>query len=278
MRRLPPWLWLMMALVFGAMATFMAMGWLKRQAQVAKPTPTQQMAPVVVAAKDVPPTVALSREQLKVLMWPQDSALAGKFSQPGEVEGRVTAIPLAAGEPVLENKLAPKGVLPGLTALLPPDKRAMTVKVDEASGVAGFLNPDNRVDVLVSVDKGDFNQDPISKVVLQNLRVLGTGQRIEKTLGEKPQVVPTVTLEVSPAEGERLALAVREGMISLVLRNQQDDHLVPTMGVRTSTLLGRALPAPEVQAPKVDKVAASIPPPLRTVEVIRGTAKESTNF
>ncbi len=276
MRRLPPWLWLMMALVFGAVATFMAMGWLKSQARTAVREEPMKMVSVVVAAKDVPPTVALSKEQLTVRQWPMDNALAGKFSQSEEVEGRVTAIPLAAGEPVLENKLAPKGVIPGLTALLPQDKRAMTVKVDEASGVAGFLNPDNRVDVVVSVDKGDYNKDPISKVILQNLRVLGTGQRIEKSLGEKPQVVPTVTLEVTPSEGERLALAVREGMISLVLRNQQDDHTVSTLGVRTSTLLGRALPAPEVE-PKVEKAAAALPA-LRTVEVIKGVTKESMNF
>jgi len=276
MRRLPPWLWLMLALVFGAVATFMAMGWLKSQSQRVVQQKTPEMVPVVVASKDVPPTVALAGNQLKVHMWPQDTALAGKFSRPEEVEGRVTAIPLAAGEPVLENKLAPKGVLPGLTALLPQDKRAMTVKVDEASGVAGFLNPDNRVDVVVSVDKGDYNKDPISKVILQNLRVLGTGQRIEKTLGEKPQVVPTVTLEVSPAEGEILALAVREGMISLVLRNQQDEHKVATLGVRTSTLLGAAIPTPAVQEAKAEK--ASTPMALHTVEVIRRVTKESANF
>ena len=277
MRRLPPWLWLMMALVFGAMATFMAMGWLKSQSQrVAQQKPTE-MVPVVVAAKDVPPTVALSGDQLKVHLWPQDSSLAGKFSRPEELEGRVTAISLTAGEPVLESKLAPKGVIPGLTALLPQEKRAMTVKVDEASGVAGFLNPDNRVDVVVTVDKGDFNKDPISKLVLQNLRVLGTGQRIEKTLGEKPQVVPTVTLEVTPLEGERLALAVREGMISLVLRNQQDMHTVQTMGVRTSTLLGTAIPEPVVQQEAKEDKAPPVAN-LRTVEVIRRVTKESMNF
>jgi pilus assembly protein CpaB len=276
MRRVPPWLWLMMALVFGAMATFMAMGWLKNQARIAKPATTQQMVPVVVAAKDVPPTVALARDQLKVHMWPADSTLAGKFSRPEELEGRVTAISLAAGEPVLENKLAPKGVIPGLTALLPQDKRAMTVKVDEASGVAGFLNPDNRVDVVVTVDKGDYNLDPISKVVLQNLRVLGIGQKIEKNLGEKPQVVPTVTLEVTPTEGERLALAIREGAISLVLRNQQDLSTVETSGVRTSSLLGKAIPAPVAQPAKEEK--ASPRANLCTVEVIRRVTKESMNF
>lgn len=150
----------------------------------------------------------------------------------------------------------------------------MTVKVDEASGVAGFLNPDNRVDVVVTVDKGDFNKDPISKVVLQNLRVLGTGQRIEKRLGEKPQVVPTVTLELTPVEGERLALATREGMISLVLRNQQDEQLVQTIGVRTSTLLGSPTPGPAVQENKEDRPN----PMLRTVEVIRRVTKESMTF
>jgi pilus assembly protein CpaB len=273
MRRLPPWVWLMLALVFGATATFMAMGWLKNQSKVVKQKKTE-MVPVVVASKDIPSAVALSADQLKVHQWPSDSALVGKFSRLDDVKGRVTAIPLTAGEPLLESKLAPEGVIPGLTALLSPEKRAMTVKVDEASGVAGFLNPDNRVDVVVTVDKGDFNKDPVSKVVLQNLRVLGTGQRIEKRLGEKPQVVPTVTLEVTPEEGERLALATREGMISLVLRNQQDEQVVATTGVRTSTLLGAVTQPVAVQ----EDPGNSPPPPMYTVEVIRRLSKESLTF
>lgn len=274
MRRLPPWVWLMLALVFGATATFMAMGWLKNQSQKVAEQEKTVMVPVVVASKDIPSAVALSADQLKVRQWPADSALVGKFSRLDDVKGRVTAIPLTAGEPVLESKLAPEGVIPGLTALLSPEKRAMTVKVDEASGVAGFLNPDNRVDVVVTVDKGDFNQDPISKLVLQNLRVLGTGQRIEKRLGEKPQVVPTVTLEVTPEEGERLALATREGMISLVLRNQQDELVVQTAGVRTSTLLGAVTQPVTVQ----DDLGDSPNPAMSTVEVIRRLTKENLSF
>ena len=272
MRRLPPWFWLILALVFGATATFMAMGWLKSQSQKRAQRPSMHMDGVVVATKDVAPAVALSAGHLTVRQWPQDSAPPGKFARLEDVVGRVTAIPLATGEPVMESKLAPKGVIPGLTALLHPEKRAMTVKVDEASGVAGFLNPDNRVDVLVTVDKGDFNKDPISKVVLQNLRVLGTGQRIEKRLGEKPQVVPTVTLELTPEEGERLALAVQEGKIFLVLRNQQDQDPVETEGVRTSGLLGSAVPVVvEEKEPRPD-------PMMRTVEVIRRVSKESLTF
>ena len=275
MRRLPPWFWLILALVFGATATFMAMGWLQDQSQNMAQQPSMHMDSVVMATQDVAPTVALSEGQLAVRRWPQDTAPAGKFARLQDVVGRVTAIPLATGEPVLESKLAPKGVIPGLTALLSPDKRAMTVKVDEASGVAGFLNPDNRVDVVVTVDKGDFNKDPISKVVLQDLRILGTGQRIEKRLGEKPQVVPTVTLEVTPEEGERLALAVQEGKIFLVLRNQQDTNPVQTLGVRTSTLLGSAVPAVSSQE---EKETGSIPDMARRVEVIRRVTKESLTF
>ncbi len=274
MRRLPPWIWLMLALVFGATATFMAMGWLKSQSQKVAEQDKTVLVPVVVASKDIPSAVALSEDQLKVSMWPADPTLVGEFSRLNDVKSRVTAIPLAAGEPILESKLAPEGVIPGLTALLNPDKRAMTVKVDEASGVAGFINPDNRVDVVVTVDKGDYNQDPISKVVLQNLRVLGTGQRIEKRPGEKPQVVPTVTLEVTPEEGESLALATREGMISLVLRHQQDEQVVETMGVRTSTLLGGAIQPATVQ----EEPGTTPPPPMYSVEVIRRLTRENLTF
>jgi pilus assembly protein CpaB len=124
-----------------------------------------------------------------------------------------------------------------MTALVSPGKRAMTVKVDEASGVAGFVIPNNRVDVVVSINRGEFSKDPFARVVLENLRVLGAGQRIiEKQPDGKPQVVPTVTLEVNPVEGERLALASQEGHLSLVLRSQRDETPVTTKGMKTSRL------------------------------------------
>lgn len=237
MRRLPPWFWLVLALVFGTTATFMALGWLRGQSQK-RAQVTIATSPVVVAAKDIEPAVALGQDQIVVRHWPRENCPQGSFARVEDVAGRVAAYPFGAGEPILEIKLAPKGVAPGLTALLDPEKRAMTVKVDEASGVAGFLSPDNRVDVVVTIDKGDFNKDPVSKVALQNLRVLGTGQRIEKRPGDKPQVVPTVTLEVTPEEGERLALAAREGHISLALRTTGNQNIVATSGVKTANLVG----------------------------------------
>ncbi len=236
MRRLPPWFWLVLALVFGTTATFMALGWLRGQSQK-RTQVTIPTSPIVVAAKDIDPAMALDQDQVVVRHWPRENCPKGSFSRVEDVVGRVTSYSFGAGEPVLETKLAPKGVSPGLTALLTPEKRAMTVKVDEASGVAGFLSPENRVDVVVTIDKGEFNKDPVSKVVLQNLRVLGTGQRIEKRPGDKPQVVPTVTLEVSPEEGERLALAGREGHISLALRNSNNQDVIQTSGVKTATLI-----------------------------------------
>ena len=105
------------------------------------------------------------------------------------------------------------------------------------------------MDVVVIVDKGEYNKDPIAKIVFQNLKVLGTGQSMEYRPGDKPQVVPTVTLEVTPAEGERLALAAQEGRISLVLRGRGDQQLVDTLGVDTTKLLGR--PAKAKYSPPV---------------------------
>lgn len=238
MRRLPPWFWLILALVFGTTATVMALGWLKGQSQQqARQQPAIKLRPVVVAAKDIEAASSLSPEQVVIRHWPQESCPPGSFTRPEEVAGRVAASQFKAGEPILEVKLAPQGAMAGLTALLGPEKRAMTVKVDEASGVAGFLAPGNRVDVVVTIDKGEFSKDPVSKVVLQNLRVLGTGQSIERRPGDKPQVVPTVTLEVTPEEGERLALAAREGHVSLALRNQISQDVIQTSGVKTTNLM-----------------------------------------
>jgi pilus assembly protein CpaB len=268
----------MMALVFGATATFIALGWLKNQPVQQAQEPVK-MGAVVVAAKEIRAATSLTADQLVVRRWPLENRPQGSFATLEELAGRVVSLPMIAGEPILEAKLAPQGVPPGLTALLAPEKRAMTVKVDEASGVAGFLAPENRVDVLVTVDKGDFNKDPISKLILQNLRVLGVGQRIDRSSGDKPQVVPTVTLEVAPEEGERLALADKEGRISLILRPQKEQEQVNTSGVRSSELLGPAMAAATLpRALEVQGAALPPPPPRRSVEVIKGLKREALNF
>ncbi len=265
MRRFPPWMWLVL---MGAFATAAGLAWLKGRSQ--PPPVLAASALVVVAKKDLGPATRLSPEVLRVEEWRQENLPKGSFARVEMLAGRVTAYPLMEGEPILEKKLAPAGTAVGLTALLPPHKRAMTVKVDEASGVAGFVAPDNRVDVVVTVDKEGFGKNPMSKVIFQNLKVLGIGQRIDNRPGDKPQVVPTVTLEVTPEEGERLALAAQEGRISLVLRGQGDAQIVETQGALASRMfgsLGRNGAAPA--APR---------PTHRSVEVIRGLQREPAAF
>ena len=268
MRPLPGWIWLLVAIVFASLASYMALGWLKRQAAV--PIIKEKTSLVVVATTQIGPANSLSAEQLKSEVWHQDTPPQGSFGNIQEVLGRVTATSLTPGELVTENKLAPRGTVPGLSALLSPDQRAMTVKVDEVSGVAGFPVVGDRVDVVVTVNKGEYDKDPFSKMLFQNLKVLGTGQKMESRPGDKPQIVPTVTLEVSPEEGERLALAAQEGRLSLVLRNRGSQELVQTTGVDIAKLLKKT--------EKANKMVAPVSPPRRTVEVIRGIQRSPVEF
>jgi pilus assembly protein CpaB len=269
MRRLPPWVWLLLAAVSGIIASVV---WIMNQG--ARPAPVvEQKVAALTAKKDISPATRLGVDLLQTTAWGRANLPQGAFTSVADLEGRVAALPILEGELILEKKLAPKGTVQGLTALLSANKRAMTVKVDEASGVAGFLAPDNRVDVLVTIDKGEYNKDPLSRVLLQNLRILGTGQRLENHPGDKPQVVPTVTLEVTPSEGERLALASQTGRISLVLRGQNDAQLVPTDGVNADSLfVANRMVRPAVAAPKPSA------PPRPTTEVIRGLQREPVNF
>jgi pilus assembly protein CpaB len=271
MRPLPSWVWLVLAVVSGTMASFLALGWLKGQART---TEAPVKVSVVVARQEIATGTLLTLAQVQLAGW-QGSLPGGAVSRLEAVEGRFASAPFAAGEPITEAKLAPKGTAANLNWRLPPDKRAMTVKVDEASGVAGFVTPDSRVDVVVTLDKGEFGKDPVSKVIFQNLRVLGIGQRLESSPGDKPQVVPTVTLEVTAVEGERLALSAQEGRISLVLRGQGDTRLVDTPGASAGGLFGRLSTAPP--APAATPPLASAPP-RRTVEVIRGLQREPAQF
>jgi pilus assembly protein CpaB len=271
MPRLPGWAWLLLAVGFASLASYMALGWLKQQAAVQPPT--EKTVVVVVAKTAVAPTSQLSAEQLKTEVRHQEKAPPGSFNKLEQVVGRVAVTSILPDDLVTEGKLAPRGAVAGITALLSPNQRAMTVKVDEASGVAGFLTPGNRVDVVVVVDKGEYNKDPIAKLLFQNLKVLGTGQKLENRPGEKPQIVPTVTLEVTPEQGESLALAAQEGRISLVLRGQGDQQLVETLGAGVSKLFGKSGQA----TPKAPTAAPTVSPPARTVEMIRGLERAPVN-
>jgi pilus assembly protein CpaB len=233
--------------------------------------------PVVVAAADLQIGAELRREDLKVIDWPASAAPQGVFTTFDEVIGRGLVLPLIENEPVLPMKLAPKEAGAGLPPVIPQGLRALSVRVNEVIGVAGYVLPGTRVDVLATLNPTEVRTDVMSKVVLNNVQVLAAGTKIEQSAdGGKPMPVTVVTLLVNPLEAERLTLASTEGKIQLALRNPLDQETPATTGIKPAALLGSAMP---VRQPATRSArAASVPPPpppsngpdLPSVEIIRG--------
>lgn len=218
-----------------------------------------QTVPVIVASRDVDLGSALKPTMVEAVGWPKGSEPKGAISEASAVEGRILKISVVRGEPIIENKLAPVGSTGGLSAIIKEGKRAVTVKVNEVVGVAGFALPGNYVDVMVNAP--DEKNRPISKIVLEHILVLAVAQE-NKQDQTAPRVVSAVTLEVTPDDAERLDLARSIGSLSLVLRNQMDDQLVATEGARKNDILNQHEVAEEAK-PAAPVVAAT--PPKRPV-------------
>jgi pilus assembly protein CpaB len=253
--KLPPGLkYFVMACIVGLVAVFLIQRYISSRVTAKAPRPTAQ---VVVAQLEISPGETLESRMLQVSTWPRDIIPPKAISNPQQLNGRVALMPIAKGEPILESKLSPEGTAAGLSGLLDPNMLAVTVKTDEVSGVAGFVNPGDRIDVLVELPKGgghDGNEH-FSKIILQNLKVLSKGQVWDQTVEKKPKVVPTVTLEVTPEQAEMLNLATNEGKIRLALRNQTNRGYFATKGVDTLQLLNKPPKAPVVTLPKTKKTA-----------------------
>jgi pilus assembly protein CpaB len=259
---------LALAVVFGLAAVVVASRWLldKNAAGSNK---------IVVAATDVNLGQRLSAEMLTLAEWPAASRPHGAFADPSKLTGRVLKTSILRGEPLSEAKLAPGGTVGGLSALITEGKRAITVRVNDVVGVAGFALPGNYVDIIVSTQKeaapNDHNarEQNISKIVLERILVLAVAQEVGRD-ETKPRVVNAVTLEVSPEQAEKLDLARSVGSLSLALRNQVDPQDANTGGATKRSLLNEpapaaapASPAPRpapavARAPAVQKVAAQV--------------------
>ncbi|MDT3679997.1 MAG: Flp pilus assembly protein CpaB [Burkholderiaceae bacterium] len=270
-------LMLVLALVAGLSAVVLAARWLTQQTSVG----TQQ---VIVAARDIDLGSALNATMFESVSWPAGAVPKGAFQKTAELDGRVLLTTIQRGEPVLEAKLAPIGTKGGLSAVIPEGKRAITVKVNEVVGVAGFALPGNHVDVMVNTQ--DEQQRPISKIVLERILVLAVAQEASRD-ETKPRVVSAVTLEVAPEEAEKLDLARSVGNLSLVLRNQVDRDPTPTAGMRKNDLLGQPAAVPVAAAIKPvssakPRVVRSAPPAQKresdSVEVIRGVQRSVAQF
>ena len=232
--------------------------------------------PVVVAAADLQIGAELRREDLRVIEWPANAAPQGAFGTLDEVIGRGLIMPVIENEPVMPMKLAPKEAGAGLPPVIPAGLRAVSVRVNEVIGVAGYVLPGTRVDVLATLTPTRDQIDVTSKVVLTDVQVLAAGTKVEQSAdGGKPMPVSVVTLLVAPAEAERLTLASTEGKIQLALRNPLDREAPSTTGIKPAALLGGAAPVrPPTRATRTTTVtpppAPATGPDLPSVEIIRG--------
>lgn len=230
---------------------------------------------VIVAATDLQIGTELRRDDLRVIDWPANAAPQGAFSTVEEVVGRGLVLPVIENEPILPMKLASKEAGAGLPPVIPQGLRAVSVRVNEVIGVAGYVLPGTRVDVVATVNPTDQRPDVMSKVILTNVQVLAAGTKIDRDVeNDKPIPVTVVTLLVNPEEAERLTLASTEGKIQLALRNPLDRDTPSTQGIRPAALLGFAPLVRESAAPRPRLARATPPPPvgpdLPSVEVIRG--------
>jgi pilus assembly protein CpaB len=240
---------------------------------------------VVVASTDLSLGAELKPEDLKLLQFPKGQAPEGAFASQQEVVGRGLIVSVVKGEPILPAKLASKEAGSGLPPVIPDGMRAVSVRVNEVIGVAGYVLPGSRVDVITTVSPTNSMQDMTSKVVLANVLTLTAGTRMEQDQKDgKPVQVTVVTLAVSPEQAERLALASTEGKIQLALRNPLDQSAPATPGIKPAGLLGGVkAPAPVQTAsntgrrrePQAVTVAVAPVASAPTVEVIKGDKREN---
>jgi pilus assembly protein CpaB len=229
-----------------------------------------QAVPVVVAATDLNWGTKLSKEMLKTVPFLKESLPSGFISDPKILEGRVLIAALKQQDPIVESRLAPKDVtMGGVSAVIKKGMRAVAVKGDKVIGISGFIQPGNRVDVLVTMKDPTTNNE-ITKMVLSNVQVLATGTEIEDRKDGKPQPVDVYTLEVDPEQGERLALAAAEGKLQFALRNVTDQETVLTTGATIAQTL-RSLRGvdPTPPPPKVKEWSTAGKKSV-TVETIKG--------
>ncbi len=249
-----------LALILGLGAALSAEYWLESRMPNAAGEPIESVS-VVTARVDVPVGTKLTEKQLKVVRWPKRFVPDGAALSIENAAGRVTRRPLAIGEPVQETSLLPEGSEAGLVAVIADTKRAISVKVDPVIGVAGFIKPGARVDVIATLRRIDLKRKlPYTKVVLQDVLVLAIDQKLEEVRDGEPKLVSVVTLEVDPKQAEQLTYTSHEGRLQLALRGPSDHEVVKTLSTGVSDLLpprrrrGRG-PRVEVQVIKGSSVS-----------------------
>ena len=256
-------------------------------------------APVVVAARDINEGESIDRIALSVAQWPISTVPVGAYGRVDSVAGRVARVSIFSGEPIVPGRLAPEGQSPCLVTKITPGKRAMSIRINDVSGIAGLIQPNSRVDILLTTTLGGASRT--GKIYMSNMRVLAMQSATTNTEDGRPIPATVATLEVSPEESERLAVAQASGQIQLVLRGYGDPDSVKTNGATTAdverslrdapvaTLPRRGVSRPTVPAPRVAPetviVTQQVPaqkqpvkPDTNKVEIFRGAQKTEQKF
>jgi pilus assembly protein CpaB len=246
---------------------------------------------IVVASQPLELGTRLDPSKLKLVPWPSDQPMQGAFSRVEDCTNRALITSVAENEPILQGKLASTDSGAGLSATIPQGMRAISVAVNDVIGVAGFVTPGTMVDVLVTaqgVGTGANGSLDITRTILENIRVLAAGQKIEQDRDGKPETVSVITVLASPEDAAKLAMASTQGKIQLALRNTIDTKPTNPPVILQSALFsgsgGQEAPAPKVQVAAGPRkaapapAAALAPPPPYSVEIITGDKRETKNF
>ena len=233
----------------------------------------------VVAAKPLPVGTRLKAEDVRVVPWPAAAQVPGSFTAIDQVVDRGVVSSIAENEPLSGNNVANKDAGAGLPPIIPAGMRAISVRVDELIGVAGFVVPGTRVDIMVILREGN---DSVARVVVDNVLILAADTKYDQASARDGNAIraAVVTVLVSPADAEKISLAASSGQIMLTLRNPLDTAPSESRGTRTANLVaGKTLvqvPAsPERRSPVVQKSVAEPPPPPKTytIETIRAAKR-----
>jgi pilus assembly protein CpaB len=268
---------LILAVVAGGAAAFLAFQVLRSpQSTVAEAAETNTTS-VAVASRDMNAGTLLSPEDVTMVDWPSRVIPVGYSTSAADVVGRGLLTPVRANEPLLSEKLASPEAGGGMPIIIPQGKRAMSVRVDEVVGVAGFVLPGTRVDVLVTMERTGTSEEARTRLVLQNIEVVSAGQSLERDPDGNPVEVAVVTLVVGPEEAEQLALSHSSGRLQLALRNPLDMDSVATPGISASQVIaGRTQPAPRpAAAPRAAAPPVAAPSSLQ-LEVYRGPERSTS--
>jgi len=268
------------AVLFAAIAAWLTYGYLQQEMTSVRAVQPQQ---IVVAASDIPIGSAINASQVRETSWPKESIPQGSYQQAPVLVGRIAIRSITKGDAVTEAKLKPKAGAPGsgfMTYVVPQGHRAVTVAVNEVAGVAGFLTPNDRVDVVLTTALPGSEKENISKIILENIPVLATGQITDQKEG-KPAVVPTVTLDLSPSDAEKLVLSASKGSLQMLLRNITDSAPVDSKGATISQVLS-GVPRPVTKPPAPTRAAKAVyrpaAPRAYTLDIIRGIEKTSRQY